>query len=495
MTARALTRDELIEATEIVEELMRRRQTCKILQFRPYDWQQRFFAAGVDHAQRLLMAANRVGKTETGGAELTYHLTGEYPADWPGRRFDHAVDAWALGVSGEQIRDVLQLKLFGRMEGDPQRPDGTGMIPKSAIIIESCILSPQTRGLIKEIRIRHKSGGTSILGLKSYSQGQHVLMGSSKDVILIDEEPKDPEIYPQCLIRTATGDNRNGGILLLTFTPENGMTRLVSQFTECLQPGQYMQTATWDDAPHLTAQVRAQMLAAIPEYQRDMRTSGIPVLGSGLIFPVSDSEIVCDAFDVPAHWRVIAGVDFGWDHPQAIVRLAIDADADVVYVTHCWRASQKDADQAWTATKGFVQGIPTAWPHDGLQTEKGGGQQLRAQYKTAGFSMLADHATWPEGGNSVEAGVYEMLQRFRAGSLKVFRHLAPLLEEIRLYHRDDHGRIVKERDDAISAVRYAYMMRRHAKALMDISGDAPKRTLSLKPPRLGLGDNTGWMAS
>ncbi len=488
-----ISREQMIEALELAEELKRRRAGNRLARFIPYDWQQRYFAAGVDHPQRLLMAANRVGKTETGGAELAYHLTGEYPHDWPGRRFTHAVDAWALGVSGEQIRDVLQLKLLGRMEGDPQRPDGTGLIPRHAIIADSCILSPQTRGLIKEIKIKHKSGEVSILGLKSYSQGQHALMGSSKDVILIDEEPTDPEIYPQCLVRTATGDNGAGGLIILTFTPENGMTRLVGQFTESIQPGQYLQTATWDDAPHLTAEVKAQMLAAIPDYQRDMRTKGIPVLGSGIIFSVDESAITCDPFEIPPHWRFIGGVDFGWGHPQAIVRLAIDADSDVIYVTHCWRAAQKDSDQAWTATKGFMQGLPTAWPHDGYQHEKGGGEQVKAQYKVSGFAMLQEHAQWPEGGNSVEAGVNEILHRFRAGSLKIFRHLTPMLEEIRLYHRDDNGRIVKERDDAISAMRYAYMMRRFAK-----SGDelqwGKRKPAPKKPEYVGLGMNDGgWM--
>jgi hypothetical protein len=46
-----------------------------------------FFNAGKDNRQRLLMAANRVGKTMAAGCELTYHLTGVYPAWWMGRRF------------------------------------------------------------------------------------------------------------------------------------------------------------------------------------------------------------------------------------------------------------------------------------------------------------------------------------------------------------------------------------------------------------------------
>jgi hypothetical protein len=54
-----------------------------------------------------------------------------------------------------------------------------------------------------------------------------------------------------------------------------------------------------------------------------------------------------------------------------------------------------------------------------------------------------------------------MLQRMQTGRWKVFNTCQRWIEEFRLYHRDD-GRIVKERDDLISASRYAMMMRRYA---------------------------------
>ena len=48
------------------------------------------------------------------------------------------------------------------------------------------------------------------------------------------------------------------------------------------------------------------------------------------------------------------------------------------------------------------------------------------------------------------------------GRIKVFRTCKNFLEERRTYHRKD-GKIVDIRDDAISAVRYAHMMLRHAR--------------------------------
>jgi hypothetical protein len=47
-----------------------------------------------------------------------------------------------------------------------------------------------------------------------------------------------------------------------------------------------------------------------------------------------------------------------------------------------------------------------------------------------------------------------MLSRMEAGKFKVFAELNDWFEEFRLYHRKD-GRVVKERDDLMSATRYA----------------------------------------
>ena len=55
----------------------------------------------------------------------------------------------------------------------------------------------------------------------------------------------------------------------------------------------------------------------------------------------------------------------------------------------------------------------------------------------------------------------EMLDRMQTGRFKVFSTVGEFFEEMRLYHRKD-GKIVKERDDLISASRYAMMCLRFA---------------------------------
>ena len=91
------------------------------------------------------------------------------------------------------------------------------------------------------------------------------------------------------------------------------------------------------------------------------------------------------------------------------------------------------------------------------------------QYKDAGLDMMSDHATFEDGSMSVEAGVQEMHDRMRGGRWKVFKgQNDEWLEEYAMYHRKD-GLLVKEGDDAISASRYALMMRRYGKSTVGLA--------------------------
>lgn len=218
---------------------------------------------------------------------------------------------------------------------------------------------------------------------------------------------------------------------------------------------------TLDDAAHYTPQQRAAIVDSYPAHERDARIRGIPSMGSGRVFPVAEDEIVCEPLEIPPHWPQIVGVDFGWDHPFAAVALAYDRDADRLYVTREYAQRETTPTLHAAAVKPWGAWIPVAWPHDGLQHDKGSGATLRDQYAAQGLNMLRDRATFDDGSSGVEAGVMDMLDRMQTGRWKVFSTCGGWLSEFRLYHRVD-GLIVKERDDRIAASRYALMMKRHA---------------------------------
>ena len=100
---------ELADAIAVVKK---DKDQNRLKYFKPYPWQKTFYKAGLKNKQRMLMAANRVGKTACQAAEVAYHLTGRYPDWWEGIRFDRPTKIWCLGVSGEQLRDVIVKELF-----------------------------------------------------------------------------------------------------------------------------------------------------------------------------------------------------------------------------------------------------------------------------------------------------------------------------------------------------------------------------------------------
>lgn len=192
-----------------------------------YPKHMQFIAAGKTHRERCFLAANRVGKTDLGAYEIACHLTGEYPTWWMGRVFSGAVTVWAAGDTGKTTRDILQQKLLGKT-GEI----GTGMIPSHAI--EHTTHKAGLADAVETVWVRHARGGRSVLNLKSFDQRREAFQGTSIHVIWLDEEcPRD--IYTECLLRTMdTPDLPGGGLIILTFTPLQGITSLVLEF---LAPG------------------------------------------------------------------------------------------------------------------------------------------------------------------------------------------------------------------------------------------------------------------
>lgn len=460
-----------IELLELLQERERRLAKTKFLRVFEsfYGWQRDFCAATRDYFECCLCAANQIGKTYTGTTIDAMHLLGDYPDDYLGHRFDFAPTCWGLGFSMEKTRDLLQDALFGQYLGD--KKFAGGLIPADRIV--NCESAQGTPNAMRTVWVKHKHG-VSVMQFWSYSQGQHAIMGDVVDWVHIDEEPKDQTIRPQVLTRTINGDRGKGGRVIYTFTPENGRTDLVIKFMDDPSPAQFFMKKGWNDAPHITPEKRERMLAQYPEHQRKMRTEGEPMLGTGRIYDVADELILCKPVAIPDHWFVLDGMDFGWDHPQAQIQLAHDRDNDIIYVTRAWKQSRVSANDAWGAVKDWAADIPTAWPHDGLQNEKGrdDATQQKEHYSKAGFKMLPQMATWPDvpdgkggtmsGGNSVEQGLYEIRDRMMKGKFKVFEGLHEVMDEVRQYHRDEKGKIVKVRDDLLDAIRYAYMMRRFA---------------------------------
>lgn len=438
--------------------IKRKLDTNKLAYYRPYEFQKNLHHARGDDGElarkRALVAANQIGKSKCAAMETAMHLTGLYPDWWQGHRFQRPIDALVGSTTNETGRDICQKELFG--DADDPTKAGTGAIPMESI--GECIRKPGVPNAFSSALVKHVSGGHSKVSFRAYEQGPQKHMGLRIDWGWLDEEPPI-DIWSQYLRATFA----TNGALLLTFTPETGVTEVVHHFLYELASDEAVVRATWEDATHMNdPKVREKHLAGLSPHQRDMRSKGIPLMGSGLVFPVTEDTIVISPIQMPKHWPRICGIDFGYDHPFAAAWLAWDRDSDTVYVYDAYREAKTTPPTHVAAIKSRGEWIPVAWPHDGLQHDKGSGVPLADQYREMGVNMLKEKFSNPsdpwqkegQGGQGVEVGITEMLTRMETGRFKIFATCSSLLEEIRIYHRKD-GKLVKLRDDTISACRYA----------------------------------------
>lgn len=424
-----------------------------------YSKQLEFFKAGFQYRQRAMIAANRTGKSFAGGYEMALHATGRYPDWWEGRRFDKPVNCWAVGVSNIQTKEVVQHILMGDFI-DP----GSGLIPKDHIDPKR-VSRPGVPEAIDTLRIKHYTDGVfdgmSTIVFKSYEQEREKFQGQAVHIIWLDEEPKNPGIYSECLTRIATTD----GMLYCTFTPLLGISDVVLSF----MPGgklpkdgvvvnpetgkksrKYIVQIDWEQVPHITEDMKEEMLSSYSPFERDARSKGIPQLGSGAIYPILEEDITCESFDIPPHWPRVYGLDVGWNKTAA-VWAAIDPNDGVVYLYSELYQGKQELPVLYDGIKSRGQWIPGAVdPAADKYVNPTDGVSLYTYYCDAGLELV-------KANNAVEAGIYKVWNMLSSGRMKVFSNLQNWLGEFRIYRRNEDGKIVKKDDHLMDATRYLVM--------------------------------------
>ncbi len=412
-----------------------------------------FMNAGLDHPQRALVAANRTGKTLAGAFEMAAHLTGLYPPFWKGRKFDFPISAWAASIRNSDTKDIIQFELFG----DPVDL-GSGMIPKDCI--GRMTKKTAIQDAIDVAYIKHHTDGVfdgwSKIGLKSYEQGRDGFQGTSKQVIWLDEEPKEYSIFTECLTRTMeTKGEGTSGMIYCTFTPLFGLSEVVlsflpdGKFPENNEiPGaehMWISTIDWDEVPHLNDSQKKQMLAAYKPHERLARSKGIPSLGSGAIYPYLEDDISVEPFSIPDWWPRSYAMDVGWNR-KAAIWVAMDPDSRLYY-------AYSEAYSGETHPAIFASAIKArgAWMLGAIdpasRQTRDDGCQIIDLYMKEGLNLdMADH--------SVEAGIYKLGQLLESGQLKIFTSLKNFFKEYRTYRRDEKGKIIKKDDHLMDALRY-----------------------------------------
>ena len=464
--------------------------SLNVFNSRAYPWQKDVANLSSDHRIISAISGNRVGKTYSICAIVSMHLTGNYPKWYTGKRFEGPIKAYFAGEDSKHNRGVPQEFLFGTSNRAITGEIGTGLIPRDAMVFETMI--PERFGAIGGCSVRHKSGGTSSIEFKSYSQGASAVQGFSAHLVVVDEQPPD-EFFSELVKRTMITD-QGSGIVYCGFTPLKGMTPLVEKFWELPASNDYATrvktgkeipvedqdkkefkglnrwatvNATWDDVPHLTEEEKNETLAATPIYLWDAVKNGVPVAGKGRVYPHAEEKIVYDPGTISLNdgWKWLIGIDIGFGErdPAAGILIAHDEKNDTIYVTDEFKQNvfteNEFARQIW----GLDPYVPVAWPDDaGRKGFKGQGT-VQTLLVEQGVNMLPDFFRNPpdmrkKSFKALEPGFAHINSRLYGNKLKISTSCVMLLKEMSNYqYKEGEGTEVTGEHHALDALRYAVM--------------------------------------
>lgn len=411
-----------------------------------------FIQAGAKHRFRVLSGGNGSGKSFTGAVELTYHLTGNYPSWYKGHKFKKAITCWIVAESGALYRDSLQAVLVGA-KGEEH---GTGLIPKENI--KELKSLPGVPGALGQLHVKHKSGGVSSVVVKTFEMGREQFQAATLDLILFDEEPPE-QIYSECVMRLrGVKGRKDPGIAMLLFTPLKGISNVVMRFLPNGQfppggihpehPNRFVIAIEWNDAPHLTEEDKKAMLEEIPPNERDARSKGIPSIGSGRIYPLSEEDVCVAPFKIPDYYARAYGLDFGWNNTAALWA-AQDPTTNVIYLyAEYKRGKLADYQHVHAIQQKGDWMVGAADPSGGGRRDDG---RMRIDhYRSLGLNLQP-------GFNAIVPGIGQVYTMLDTGALKVFSNMEKFLSEFRVYRYDvkDPNKVARNQDDhLLDCLRY-----------------------------------------
>jgi phage terminase large subunit-like protein len=433
--------------------------------FRPFKYQQEFFETGAHFTRRGMIAANRAGKTIASTYETAYHLTGRYPKNWKGKKWDKPIIAMCSGESWEQVAKTLQSKLLGCDDIKQSYKLGTGSIPLECIDDKSY----RTDGAnVLSIEIWHETGGKSKLYFSNYTQQVRHLQGFELDLVVLDEQPPD-EIFSELVIRTA---QRNGQVMC-SFTPLKGMSGLVRRFWDRVEGYTHVRV-TWDDVPFInewdekffSQEERDQLSRDFMPWERDCRMKGIPLVGKGVVFPMLKWPTYKGIdIDLRANEKMerLISFDLGIKNDPTVISFFFrDPVEEIIYLHKQVKVAQGETPDEYVhfLMDKDSKNVPIALPHDAGQagrytlTE----QSVREVFEDSyGLNCIPGAILNPVNDqgkvtNHKSYGINIMRVGMERGTFMINESCVEFLDEARNYAIDEAGRF-SDPDDHIDSAR------------------------------------------
>ena len=301
-----------------------------------------------------------------------------------------------------------------------------------------------------ELKVSTKDGKESIIFLRGW-EAVETLRGQQFDFIVIDEIASMRNFWSSWyeVIRPTLTDKK--GEVLFISTPK-GFNHFYDLFNKEAEDTDFKSFHfTSYDNPHIPKEELDKAKTEMPsdafaqEYMADFRKT------EGLVYKEFDRERHTTTDEPMKVIEFIAGIDFGFNHPAAVIHIKRDYDG-IYWVTDEWVRTKRTEIQIAE----YVQSCKfnRIYP----DPENPSAIQVMNDHSLPVMEVL-------KGKGSVQSGINKVRELFKQNRIKINKKCKNLILELETYSYDqekvDKGadyapeNPIKEHDDALDALRYA----------------------------------------
>lgn len=259
--------------------------------------------------------------------------------------------------------------------------------------------------------------------------------------IVADEAGQYPKEWWTTAIQRA---RYNGGQILLVTTPYS-RNWLYQEVVQVNDKQYHIERPASSDNPFYDKAEIETAKERLPQWRFEMMYDGLFSRPSGMVY--NNIQYV-EPFDIPDTWQKIAGLDYGYNNPTAMI----------------WLASPDG--EAWYAYREIKQSKLTNTAIVELFQDRTDTKELYVDPSAAGLIAEFEQHNFRvnKANNDVLAGITAVQEGFNSNKLYIFNTLTNTRDEFEAYvwdRKNDSAtdKVVKENDHLMDALRYGYYTR------------------------------------
>ena len=321
---------------------------CDVCNITEQRTSQRSALLNMGRESHLIGGGNRAGKTQLGSMLSVAVAAGSgewWVKEWLKLNdlpFDLVPESpsvvWAVSISFGDSLEYIRPKLDQYLPTDTRRIRWNAQDRATAIL---------------------PNGGRIVC--MSAEMGRSKFQGAATSLIWIDEEPKDSEVFEECLLRNVD----HGGRILISATPLNGLSWMYDFFVDQDLDGFTRTQISGLDNPYISSVGLYRAVQHMSKASQRTRLYGDFASQHGLIYDEFDQSIhVIKPFEIPKDGIVYRGIDFGTRNPWCTLwiyhdRKGVFGPDDCLYVYREYYKTERTTIENGRVMQRLSEGDPT----------------------------------------------------------------------------------------------------------------------------------------